>query len=137
MMFKNINWLAVIVAIVLMEALGFLWYGPLFGKAWMAALGHTLPAGGQPLNMALGVVDAAIIAVGLAWLIGRLGARTLRAAVAAALAAWFLFDFTTMAVDYLYEGQSTTLVGINMGYQLAAYVLTGVVLGLIRPRRAV
>lgn len=30
-MFKGINWIAVLVAVVLQQALGYLWYGPLFG----------------------------------------------------------------------------------------------------------
>ena len=33
-MFKGINWIAVIVAVVLVQVLGFLWYGPLFGAMW-------------------------------------------------------------------------------------------------------
>jgi hypothetical protein len=37
-MLKGVNWIAVVVAVVLLEGLGMLWYGPLFGKAWMAAM---------------------------------------------------------------------------------------------------
>ena len=36
-----INWLAVIVATVATFILGGLWYGPLFGRMWMAASGMT------------------------------------------------------------------------------------------------
>ena len=36
-----INWLAVLVAVVAAQVVGFLWYGPLFSKQWMAALGRT------------------------------------------------------------------------------------------------
>ncbi|HSR41197.1 MAG TPA: DUF1761 domain-containing protein, partial [Longimicrobiales bacterium] len=36
-----INWLAVVVAAVSTFILGGLWYGPLFGKTWMAASGMT------------------------------------------------------------------------------------------------
>ena len=35
----NINWLAVLAASVVGFAVGFLWYGPLFGKAWLKSVG--------------------------------------------------------------------------------------------------
>jgi hypothetical protein len=33
----NINPLAVLIATIVPMLLGFLWYGPVFGNAWMAA----------------------------------------------------------------------------------------------------
>ncbi|HEY3890002.1 MAG TPA: DUF1761 domain-containing protein [Caulobacteraceae bacterium] len=135
-MLKGLNWTAVLVSAVLLEALGYLWYGPLFGKLWTAAMGPAAANGHQTLAMALGVVNTLILVIGLAWLLRRLGASALTAAVAGALAAWFFFDFTTMAVDYLYESRSLTVVGINMGYQLVAYLLAGVILGVLKPKPA-
>ncbi len=41
----GITWLAVIVAALASFPLGMLWYGPLFGKAWMAASGVTKETG--------------------------------------------------------------------------------------------
>ena len=58
------------------------------------------------------------------------------ATLGAALLAWFFFDFTTMAIDYLFVGQTGRLVLINMGYQLIAYALAGAILGALRPRPA-
>ena len=37
----KINHFAVLVAIVIQFVIGFLWYGPLFGDAWMEAVGLT------------------------------------------------------------------------------------------------
>ena len=37
----DLNYLAIILATVVMMALGFLWYGPLFAKQWLAAIGRT------------------------------------------------------------------------------------------------
>ena len=34
-----INWLAVLVAALIPFAIGFPWYGPLFGKQWMSSIG--------------------------------------------------------------------------------------------------
>jgi hypothetical protein len=44
----DINWLAVIVAAVVHQALGALWYGPLFGTAWLAGMGKTREDIGAP-----------------------------------------------------------------------------------------
>lgn len=136
-MLKEINWIAVIVATVLVFLLGWVWYGLVFLQAWTAATaGLSLqPALTPGAAMGVGFVNTALITVGLAWVVGRLGTASLAAAVGVSLAAWFFFNFTTMAVDYLYVGLPADLVAINMGYQLAAYLLTGVVLGLFRRRR--
>jgi hypothetical protein len=36
---EAINWLAVLLAAVAHQAIGFLWYGPLFGRLWMERRG--------------------------------------------------------------------------------------------------
>lgn len=137
-MLNGINWIAVIVATVLMYALGYAWYGPLFGDAWTAALGHAPTMNGSMgMIYGLGFLNTLITAVGLAWLTSRIGTGSLASCVAVSVAAWFFFDFTTMAVDYLYVGHSLALTEINAGYQLASYVLTGVVLGLFHRKPAV
>ncbi len=38
-----INWWAIIVTTIVSVILGTLWYGPLFGKAWMASVGISKP----------------------------------------------------------------------------------------------
>jgi hypothetical protein len=135
-MLKGFNWIGALVALVLMEALGFLWYGPLFGDMWMKALGRTPDMSNATLNMVLGAVVTVIIIVGIDWLLRRLGALSLMPALMASFAAWFFFNFTTMAVDYLYVGLSATRVAINMGYQLVAYLIAGACIALIRRRSA-
>ena len=134
-MLKGVNWIAVIVATVLLEVLGFLWYGPLFGKAWVAAMANppvTDAAGAMNMKMGLGVVNTLIVVLGLDWLVRRLGAASLSAAVMVALAAWFFFSFTTQALEYLYMGMTLNFVVINMGYLLAAFVIAGATLSLVK-----
>jgi len=76
-MLKGFNWIGALVALVLMEALGFLWYGPLFGDMWMKALGTTPDMSNATVNMVLGAVVTVIIIVGIDWLLRRLGALDL------------------------------------------------------------
>jgi len=134
-MLKGINWVAVVIAVVLLEGLGFVWYGILFVDAWTEAM----RAAGMPPNnsdvavmQSIGAVNTLVIVVGLSWLTNRLGATTLLASVGTALAAWFFFDLTTQALDYLYMGMPLTVVEINIGYQVVAYALTGAVIALVK-----
>jgi hypothetical protein len=134
-MLKGVNWIAVIVATVLLEVLGFLWYGPLFGAAWTAAMANppvTEAATAMNMKMGLGVVNTLIVVLGLDWLLRRLGAAGLTAAVMVPLAAWFFFSFTTQALEYLYMGMTLNFVAINMGYLLAAFVIVGATLSLVK-----
>jgi hypothetical protein len=131
-MLKGVNWIAVAVTVVLLEGLGFLWYEPLLGERWAAAMGYKPDMSNANAKMAAGVLNTVIVTVGLAWLTQRLGARSLSASVGVCLAAWLFFDFTTQALEYLYMGLSQQLVVINMGFQLASYVITGAVLALVK-----
>ena len=60
--FLNVPWLAVIIGTLAAMFIGFLWYGPLFGKTWMRMMNKTMEEMGQanPL-MYLGT--------GAAWLV--------------------------------------------------------------------
>lgn len=137
-MLKGINWLAVAIAVVLLEGLGFVYYGYLVAAPWTAAyaasLGRAPDMSTAAVSQSIGVVNTVVLVTGLAWALRRFGA-TAGAAIGAALAVWFFFDFTTMAVDYVYMGLSTTLVAINMGYQLLSYLIAGAVIGFM-PKRA-
>lgn len=137
-MFKNINWIAILISVVLLEALGFLWYGPVLGEAWSAAYRDSIGRDPDMTNIAvtqsLGMVNTLILVIGLAWIFARLGVSSL-AGLGLAAALWVFFNFTTMAVEYIYMGLAPNLVLINMGYQLVAYLVAGAVLGLM-PNRA-
>lgn len=139
-MLKGINWVAVLVAVVLLEILGYLWYGPLMGKSWteayQASMGHAPDMSRVAVNQSLGVVNTLILTVGLAWVIRRWNLSGGRA-VALAVALWLVFDFTTMSLDYLYMGLGGRLVLINMAYQLIAYAVAGAVLALMPGRATV
>jgi hypothetical protein len=132
-MLKGVNWIAVVIAVIVLEALGFVWYGPLFGKAWIAAMGHAPEmSGNQNMLMGLGVVNTLVCVTGLAWLINRVGATTLTSAVIAAVTAWFFFSLTTQALEYLYMGMSLQLLQINAAFQLVSFLVAGALLNLVK-----
>ena len=64
-----INWWAVLVATVLAFILGGIWYGPVFGKAWLDALGKTEDdIEPSPTPFIISFFTAGLTAVVLAWL---------------------------------------------------------------------
>ena len=134
-MLRDLNWVAVAIAVVLIEAIGWLWYGVVFLEPWTATQSFA-PTGDPAVSMSIGLLITILQVVGLAWALRRLGAEGLVAHLGGALALWLFFDFTTMAVDYVYVGHKPAFVAINLGFQLVAYMTAGAVLGLIPRRRA-
>ncbi|WP_304164251.1 DUF1761 domain-containing protein [Phenylobacterium aquaticum] len=133
-MIKGVNWVAVAICVVLLEGLGYLWYGVLLSDVWTAAyteaMGHAPSMANQAVNMSLGIVNTLILVVGLAWVFARLGVNSL-AGIGAAVVVWFFFNFTTMSIDFLYLQLPGRLVIMNMGYQLVSYLIAGAILGLL------
>lgn len=133
-MLKGINWVAVIVAIVLVQILGFLWYGPLFGQMWHA-LDPSAPAGNtMDAKMVGGILASAVMVIGIAWLFGRLGVSGLMDGIRTALVLWLVFPAMGMSMMYFYEGKPLNLIALNAGYDLVAFLLIGATLGAMRSR---
>ncbi len=67
----DINVLAVVVATIAHQVLGFLWYGPLFGKLWLREVGKTREeiAQGPATGMIIAVVGSLLSALAIALLL--------------------------------------------------------------------
>lgn len=140
-MLKGINWIAVLIAVVLVQALGFVWFGMVFSDAWLAGMraeGVAIDptAGDQTVSLIQGLVLSLVTVVGIAWLMGKVGADGLQGGIMTALAAWFFFSLTTQAQEYVYMGFAPNLMAINVGYQLVSFLLAGAVLGVVKVGRA-
>jgi hypothetical protein len=136
-MLKGVNWIAVLIAFVLLEVLGYLWYGMVFSKAWMAemtaiGLKPDMSASAQTTSLIEGAVLILVQVVGLSWLIGKLGANSLQAGLMAGLAAWVFFGLTTQAMEYVYMGFTPKLMAINCGQLALSYLLAGATLGGVK-----
>ena len=130
----ELNYLAVIVAGLTGFPLGFLWYGPLFAKPWLAALGKTRETVQAPppqhwALIALGaLVSALVIAVVQSW--AGAGALIDGLVVALILAGGLVITESFKLV--VYEGWSMTLLNINNGYTLLHFAIMGAILGVWR-----
>ena len=128
--FSSINWLSVIAAAVSSFLVGGLWYGPLFGKAWMEAFGFTdEQLAGRNMGMVFGValLLAFIAAINLEMFIG--AEADLAFGASAGFAAGFGWVATLLGILYLFEGRSLKAWGIDAGYCIVALTLMGIVLG--------
>jgi hypothetical protein len=136
-MLKGVNWIAVLIAFVLLEVLGYLWYGMVFNKAWMAemtavGLKPDMSSTAQTTSLIEGAVLIIVQVVGLSWLIGKLGANSLQAGLMAGLAAWVFFGLTAQAMEYVYMGFTPKLMAINCGQLGLSYLLAGATLGGVK-----
>ena len=140
-MLKGVNWISVIIAFVLLEVLGYVWYGVVFSKAWideMNAVGlkPDMSSSAQTTSLAIGAVLIIVQVLGLSWLLRKVGAATLAAGVTAALAAYVFFALPTQGMEYAYMGFTPKLMAINCGQLLISYLLAGAVLGGVKFGRA-
>jgi hypothetical protein len=128
---ESVNVFAVLVAALAGFVIGGIWYGPLFGKPWMAASGMTKEKGAQgnvAVTFGLAFVLNAIIAVGISMSLG--GQRGLHLGLHEGLAAGFFFVATSLGVICLFERRPLRHYLINAGYQLVNFAVIGLIIGL-------
>jgi hypothetical protein len=125
----NLNWLAILGATVAGFALGGLWYGPLFGKSWMAALGKTADQlQPSPTPFIVSFITALITAVVLAMFLSALGVVRVLDGAIVGLVIGIGFIATAMASDSAFCGWGVKLLLIQSGYRIAYSVLMGIIL---------
>ncbi|HWL64330.1 MAG TPA: DUF1761 domain-containing protein [Steroidobacteraceae bacterium] len=128
--FALVNWLSVIVAAASGFVIGALWYGPLFGKAWMRLSGMTKEKGAET-SMALTFGTAYVLnfiaATGIATVSGD------RAGIWFALHTGLLgavfFIAPALGVIHLFEQRPLRLWLINAGYQVLNFAAMGAIIG--------
>jgi hypothetical protein len=129
----EISWLATLAATALAFALGGLWYGPLFGKAWMAEHGFSeaeLEKDFDPLRTyGLTALLAALSAIVFGIFLAMLGERPPLFAVGFGFSAGLFWVAASIGTNYLFERSSLALYLINGGYHVARFTLMGAAFG--------
>lgn len=130
----DINYLAVLVCGVASMVIGFFWYGPIFGKAWMEEVGKTEEELKENFNPGkthtLSFIAAIITALALAYLLSLTGAQTIRDAIRISVTGWLGFVAAIFYLNSLFEDKSVRHVAINTGYHLVNLVVYGIILVL-------
>jgi hypothetical protein len=125
-----INHFAVIVASALAFVLGSLWYGPLFGKAWLRETGisaETAASGNKGKIFGLAFVWTLVMAYNLAFFLGQ-PTIDVKQGVMYGFATGFGWIAMAIFIVGLFERRSATLMLINGGYMTVALTMMGAVI---------
>lgn len=128
----DINLLAVLVAGLLSMVIGFVWYGPLFAKEWMAEVGLTSKdvAKGPGMGYLLTLAGAMIEAFVLAHFVDYAMASTAMDGLITGLWAWVGFVAYAIGVNYIFAKRSFKLWIIDSGYFLLLLMAQGALLAV-------
>ena len=126
------NYLAVIVAAIAYWLLGAIWYGVVFGEAWMA-LEHMTPEQARSMNPVLPYVITLVLNVLIAYALAQIciwrNADTLGRGASVGVLLWVGFVGPVTFTTYMYEMRPKELYAINQFFPLAGFVLMGAILG--------
>jgi hypothetical protein len=135
MMLAHVNYWAVLAAAVANQVIGGLWYGPLFGRQWMAGVGLTMDsmdksrAGrGYLIAFLCSLIRAYVLAV-LAY---GLGIWLLLPALRLGLGVSLGIVFASMIPGYYFPNRPRQLLLIDGGHAILAVVVAAVIVALWR-----
>lgn len=127
----DVSWVAIVVGTVGYQLLGALWYGPLFGSRWLAAMGFTgdaHPEDPGPTGYLLTAAGAFVALLGLGILLDWVGAATWLDGLVVGLVAGLGFVATTAVQAVPFEDQPWTVYLLNVSYNVIALAAGGILL---------
>lgn len=133
-----INYLAILVAAIANMAIGTLWFGPLFGKAWIKMMGFTHAdmekakkkgmAGTYVIAFISSLVMACVMKHSLVFASAYLGITGWSAGLQGGFWNWLGFMAPVLLGTVLWEGKSWKLWILTASYYLVALSVMGVIL---------
>lgn len=126
----DMNWLAILVAIVASQAIGFLWYSVLFNKMWTAAIGLDPNEMGNPAPaLTVGLLASVVQAIALAIIIQQLDSQTLANGLKIGLLTGVAFAASVVVTNAMFEYRSKVLMWLYAGYQVVSFLAMGIIIG--------
>ncbi len=132
-----INYLAVLVSAIASMVLGFLWFGPLFGKQWTSLMGfdkkkveEAKKKGMPPQTWALLIVGTLVTSYVLAHFVDYLDATTFGGALQAGFWIWIGFFAPVMLGMVLWEGKPWNLYFLVVAHHLVNLLVMASILAL-------
>lgn len=129
----GMNYWAVLVAGVAYFILGAIWYaGPVFGNAWMRAIGKTkeqVNAEFKPMKLVWAFIGSLVIAYGLARVLDWSNGDTIAAGIITGALAAVCFVGASAFINDQMEGRPMVLFGINFFYSLIGFMMMGAIIG--------
>lgn len=135
----SLNFTAILVAVVVNFVLGFIWYTPLFGKAWGKEMGYDPNMKPETNVMIKGMLFMVIGNFFFAWVLahniaawqfvpGVSDMGSMAHATNAAIFTWLGFYFPAHLGSTVWEKKSWKLFFINGGYDLASLFVVAFIL---------
>lgn len=120
---------AILASMVASVVIGFLWYGPLFGKKWMELAGIKTPDQRPPASTMVKPVVISLVGALFASYVLSLGVPAdVTTGLLAGFAAWIGFVVPSHLNFVAWEGQSWKLFAIYTGYWLVLLLVMGALL---------
>ena len=133
----DVNWIAIIVAAVVFNAIGFAWYSDsIFGKAWRDEAGMSKEkmkeaSGNMGRMFAFMAVGSIVMAYVLSVVFNAFQVATVMSALTVSFWVWLGFVATVLLNGVTYEMRTWRFYSINAGYQLVGLLAMGTVLVLL------
>ncbi len=136
----HINYLTVVASAVIALVIGGVWYGPLFGKKWMEAIGAANCTEEQKKEAMKGMWKLYVLQFLLVlfqmyvlfWYVGTLS--EISTTIHTAFSLWVAFVMPTIAGVAIWSGESKKIAWnkflIQAGYQLIVFLITGYIMGI-------
>lgn len=135
----DVNYLAVLVAAVVNMAIGYAWYGPLFGKKWIALMQFTPESMAEARNKGMtksylitfvgALVMAYVLYHTIAFAFGFMQVSGAVAALSSGFWMWLGFVMPVTLGKVIWEGKSWPLWAIDNGYYLALLLINSAIIG--------
>lgn len=135
----KVNFLAIVVATVVLFLFGGLWYDVLFGKMWMAEMGKIDPQFGTGMGSGgwypyvISLVMGFFSAYALARILGWRGDWSVGRGAFIGLSMGLLIFGSMTWMDYAYSGFGSTLGWINIGFVAIGMAIQGAILSAWKP----
>lgn len=129
----NISWIATLIAAFAGFAIGGIWYGPLFGKAWQRESGlsdEQIKGGNMPLIFGTTFVLNLIAAFILGHVLSTYGRPGVYTSTLVGAGVGIGFVATSIGVNYLFSRKSLKLFQIDAGYWVVIYTIMGAIFGV-------
>ena len=127
----QVNYVAVLLAAVSAMVIGSIWYGPLFGKAWMKLTGVSKEdVNKKEMPKLYGIMFLGALVEGyiLSHFIHYAGAYTVFDGAKTGVWAWLGFVAATMLGSYLFAKRPVKLFYIDAGYALVNLMVMGAII---------
>lgn len=130
----RINWLAILVALIAQQLLGFAWYTRvLFGEAWAAGIGkradELAPAPGPFL---IAIVAGVLLPLGLSWVMHRGNVQGIKAGAIVGTGVGVAFIAPAVLMHEAFLGYPPLVLMIDSTKEIVGALLVGAILGAWR-----